>query len=146
MNSVEIILRGISYGFLPDMDSHMKLFAIILNYFLILSCFFRYKVSQKCLLKTSLLLTLTIVSYHIHTSIVGTSTVWCFMYGYTDNRKQLDHYVFFSTFGWILIFYCYGGIAWPWENRRSKIPQLDYDIFFSKFVNKKKFLNNLVFP
>lgn len=117
MNSFQIILHGFSYGYLPEMNSYMKLFAIILNYSLILSYLIRYKISRKCVEKTLLIITSTCVAYHFDSSIVGTSTVWCFMYGYNENRKKLDHFIFFSTFGWILLFYIYGGIAWPWDQK-----------------------------
>lgn len=113
---VSVISRGVSYGYLPNMEDHMQLLAILLNYGLILFFYCRHRSeSIKCVKHHAILLLvllLTCCTYFMHPNFMGTSTVWAFMYGYVDSRNRIDHLVYFSCcLGVIVPFYLK---IWPW--------------------------------
>jgi hypothetical protein len=110
-----VAIKGLTYGYYPEMADSTQLVAIILNYGLIIT--FKRRFGLDRLLTTALMVIVvaTIATYYVDPCAVGMSCVWCFQYGYARRRQLVDHTLFWgSCLGLFVPFFMQ---MWPWPIR-----------------------------
>ena len=112
------LVRGLTYGYLPEQSEPMKLMAVALNYSLIVSCLIRYRraIAWKWVL---MLITVNCVAFYCNEALVGMSTVWCFAYGHRRDKQAVDHTIFWcANVGVVIPYTLFMSLQydymWPW--------------------------------
>lgn len=108
-----ILIRGLSYTYLPGREDVRVLLAVLTNYPILVVCCFRYGISWYLSAKLLVVLLVTVSAYHYDADLVGTSSLWNFWYGNASNTTSLDH-VFFVFSNVCVVIFCRTAL-WPWS-------------------------------
>lgn len=107
-----LVLDAVTYGILSNPRQPVRWFAMMLNYSMIYIFAQNTVWTRRNSICLAAVVLTTTCAYHIHTTAVGMSTVWAFMYGHKRQPSCREHALFWASFFGVFLMYKIG--FWPW--------------------------------